>query len=224
MLQIDSRENSDLSDAVERLCGTMFVDCEKKWLEVGDYVIGDVCIEAKSIEDFIMSAMNKRIWNQVDNMDRCFKNTFVVIYGEVAEGMMKARKYNQHFTIKGMHNKFFSSFGRIALDTDTKPILVSTHKEAAKIIVTIAKMQPHDRPVIRPTVMKRVVSHDIRINALTSIKGVSEKKAKELLKNFGSIMEIGEVKPAEIAKLKGLGMVTAKRINSVLNEEKEVKQ
>ena len=72
--------------------------------------------------------------------------------------------------------------------------------------------------------MKRVVSHDIRINALTSIKGVSEKKAKELLKNFGSIMEIGEVKPAEIAKLKGLGMVTAKRINSVLNEEKEVKQ
>ena len=85
-------------------------------------------------------------------------------------------------------------------------------------------MQPHDRPVIRPTVLKRVVSHDIRINTLTSIKGVSEKKAKELLKQFGSIMEIGEAKPSEISKLKGLGMITAKRINQVLNEEKEVKQ
>ena len=143
---------------------------------------------------------------------------------DIPEGMMIARKYNQHFTIKGMHNKFYSTFGRIALDTDTKPILVSSHKEAAKVIVTIAKMQPHDRPVIRPTVLKRVVSHDIRINTLTSIKGVSEKKAKELLKQFGSIMEIGEAKPSEISKLKGLGMITAKRINQVLNEEKEVKQ
>ena len=224
MLFIDSRENSDLSDAVERTCQNMFVECEKKWLEIGDYVIGDVCIEAKSVEDFIMSAMNKRIWNQLDNMDRCFQNTFVIIYGDIPEGMMIAREYNQHFTIKGMHNKFYSTFGRIALDTDTKPILVSSHKEAAKVIVTIAKMQPHDRPVIRPTVLKRVVSHDIRINTLTSIKGVSEKKAKELLKQFGSIMEIGEAKPSEISKLKGLGMITAKRINQVLNEEKEVKQ
>ena len=224
MLVIDSRENSDLSNAVERTCGTMFVDCKKQWLEIGDYVIGDACIEAKSVEDFIMSAMNKRIWNQIDNMDRCFKHNFVIIYGDIAEGMMIARKYNSHFTIKGMHNKFFSTFGRIALDTDTKPILVTSYKEAAKVIVTIAKMQPHDRAVIRPTVLKRIVSHDIRINTLTSIKGVSEKKAKDLLKEFGSIMEIGEAKPTDIAKLKGLGMVTAKRINQVLNEEKEVKQ
>ena len=42
MLFIDSRENSDLSYAVERTCQNMYDECEKKWLEKGDNVIGDL--------------------------------------------------------------------------------------------------------------------------------------------------------------------------------------
>ena len=59
-LIIDSRENSTLGKLIERKANKMGIQTEKKWLEVGDYVIGDVCFEAKSAVDFMQSILNKR--------------------------------------------------------------------------------------------------------------------------------------------------------------------
>jgi ERCC4-type nuclease len=50
-LIIDSRENSDLSNAVKRECIALNIMTEKQWIEVGDYVFSDVCFEAKSTID-----------------------------------------------------------------------------------------------------------------------------------------------------------------------------
>ena len=50
-LTIDSRENSKLSEAVEKEALGMNIPIEKTWLEIGDYVFDDVCFEAKSTTD-----------------------------------------------------------------------------------------------------------------------------------------------------------------------------
>ena len=76
-LFIDSRENSKLGDMVTVQANKMGILNEKKWLEVGDYVIGNVCFEAKSAVDFMQSVINKRIWTQVDNMDKWYEKNFV---------------------------------------------------------------------------------------------------------------------------------------------------
>ena len=78
-LIIDSREKSDFSNEVIRKANRINVLNKKEWLEVGDYVIGDACFEAKSAQDFLQSIMNKRIWTQLDNMDRCYKTNIVII-------------------------------------------------------------------------------------------------------------------------------------------------
>ena len=72
MLVIDSRERkgSLLVDLVEKKAKSMNIKTEKRWLEIGDYVFDDVCFEAKSVVDFINSVMSKRIWTQIDNIDR----------------------------------------------------------------------------------------------------------------------------------------------------------
>ena len=59
---------------------------------------------------------------------------------------------------------------------------------------------------------------------LSLVKGISAKKAKQLLKEFGSIMEIGEHDINSISKLEGFGSVVAKRLITALNAEQEVKQ
>ena len=74
----------------------MNIPNEKKWLEVGDYVMGDVCFEAKSAMDFLNSVISKRIWTQVDNMDRNYNKNFVVIYGSV-EDALGTMKYIKTF-------------------------------------------------------------------------------------------------------------------------------
>ena len=60
MLTIDSREKSVLTKLVEMYCRQLNITTEKKWLEVGDYVVGNVCFEAKSAQDFLQSVLNKR--------------------------------------------------------------------------------------------------------------------------------------------------------------------
>ena len=79
MIIIDSREDSQLSRAVETIAERKKIETEKKWLEIGDYVIGDCCIEAKSAADFLQSIRNKRIFNQLDNMDRTYNKNIILI-------------------------------------------------------------------------------------------------------------------------------------------------
>lgn len=229
-LYVDDREKSIFSRLVETKAKRMNIKIEKKRLEVGDYVIADCCFEAKSAADFMGSILNKRIWTQLDNMDRCFPRNFVVIYGTIEEAL-KFTKYTQTFDKlpqgskeQILGNKFSGAIGRIRLDTDTHVIWTRNEAEAAEQLVTLAKMAPIDRSAIKPSVPKRTATTDVRVDMLATIKGVSEKKAKNLLTHFGSVMEIGEHSAPVLAALDGMGDTVAKRILKVLNSEGEVKQ
>jgi len=229
MLIIDSREKSTLTKLVLQKCEKMNVTNEKKWIEVGDYVIGNTCFEAKSSHDFLSSVMSKRLWTQLDNMDRCYENNFLIIYGSISEALSYTQ-YSNSYNIpmqtrkQFLTNKFYGALSRILLDSDTKPIWVTNENNAASVIVTTAKMQPMNRPPIKPHIFKRQTTDDVRVNMLATIKGVSDKKAKMLLKKYGSLMEIGDCTKKELCLLEGIGETTADRILSVFNLDKKVKQ
>ncbi len=230
MLIIDSREKegSKLVKLVESKAKALNIQCEKKWLEIGDYVFDDVCFEAKSTTDFLGSVMSKRLWTQIDNMDRHYKTNVVIIYGTIEDAIFNVKKYSKSNIQEParsimLNNKFLGAVGRITLDTDVKAFWVPTEEEASLIITAICKMKPIQRDVIRPEVFKRVSTDDLRLDVLTSIKGVSIKKAKRLIKEYGSIMEIGEQTEEELQYLDGVGQVLASRIVNTLNSEKKVK-
>lgn len=230
MLIIDSREKegSKLVKLVEDKARILNIKTEKKWLEIGDYVFDNICFEAKSVEDFIGSVMSKRLWTQIDNMDRHYKNNVVIIYGDLPEAIHNIIKHGKSkLPIASrkimLTNKFLGAIGRIVLDTDIKPFWVKSESEASLIITAVCKMQPIERDVIRPQVFKRITTDDLRLDILTSVKGVSYKKAKLLIDNFGSVMEIGEQTSFEIQKLEGFGKILADRIINVLNSEMKVK-
>jgi len=230
MLIIDSREKkgSKLVDLVETKATSLSIPYEKKWIEVGDYVYDDVCFEAKSSIDFLGSVLSKRIWTQIDNMDRHYKTNVVIIYGTIEEAI-SAVTDNSYSKLPiasrkiMFNNKFLGAIGRITLDTDVKAFWVPTEREAALIITSVCKMKPIDRDVIRPQVIKRISTDDLRIDVLTSIKGISVKKAKALLKKFGSIAEIAHTPANEINSIDGIGPTIASRVLEVLNTEKKVK-
>jgi len=230
MLIIDSREKkgSKLVDLVETKATSLSIPYEKKWIEVGDYVYDDVCFEAKSSIDFLGSVLSKRIWTQIDNMDRHYKTNIVIIYGTIEEAI-SAVTDNSYSKLPiasrkiMFNNKFLGAIGRITLDTDVKAFWVPTEREAALIITSVCKMKPIDRDVIRPQVIKRISTDDLRIDVLTSIKGISVKKAKALLNKFGSIAEIAHTPANEINSIDGIGPTIASRVLEVLNTENKVK-
>jgi len=228
MLTIDSREKSKLCELVMAKAKAMSIPHEKKWIEIGDYVYDDVCFEAKSSIDFLGSVLSKRMWTQLDNMDRHYKTNVVIIHGSLQDAISAVIQNSPSKMPIGsrsmmLNNKFLGAIGRITLDTDVKPFWVSSEEEAAMIITAVCKMKPITRETIAPQIFKRITTDDLRIDLLSSIKGVSVKKAKELIKIHGSIMEVGECSAFELQSIEGIGETLAKRILSTLNSEEKVK-
>jgi len=228
MLIIDSREKSKLAELVEQEAKRLHVITEKRFLQIGDYVCGDVCFEAKSTTDFLGSVMSKRLWTQIDNMDRHYTTNVIIIHGTLDEAILSIIENSpNNMPIKAravmLQNKFMAAIGRITLDMDAKPFWVSNVEQASEIIASVAKMQPKERKVIQPEVFKRVTTDDLRVDMLTSIKGVSSKKAKDMIKQFGSLMEIGECSAFELQAIDGIGKTLAERIITTLNSEEKVK-
>ena len=221
-LKIDTREDSELSELVEKYCQDMNIPYEKEWLDIGDYTFADVCFEAKSTFDFLSSVINKRLWNQLDNMDAKFVNNIVIVYGSFNDALENHLHYvnNKAGQARMLRNKFDGAFGKIILDTDANIIWVSSARQAARLIAVVCKMHPIDREIHTPSIIrKRIATTDLRVDVLCTVKGISPKKAKLLIDRFGSIMEIGEASIEEICELDGFGKVIAKRLIDVLNKE-----
>ena len=155
-------------------------------------------------------------------MDRHFEHTYVIIHGSLHEAMNYPNYVKMKIPKHILQNKFFGAIGKILLDTDCKVLWFESPKKAAQIITTICKMRPIDRKVISPSLLKRITTEDLRLDMLCTIKGVSESKAKKLIKAYGSVMEIGETSPEELTNIDGIGLTIAQRIVDTLNSEDKV--
>ena len=115
--------------------------------------------------------MSKRMWTQLDNMDRHYKTNVVIIYGSLEEAIFNVIKNSPSKMPMGMrsimlNNKFLGALGRIVLDTDVKPFWVPTEEEAALIITGVSKIKPITRNAIEPQIFKRLTTDDLRIDLL----------------------------------------------------------
>ena len=223
MIIIDSRENSQLSRTLETIAKKAKIETEKKWLEIGDYIVGDCCIEAKSAADFLQSIRNKRIFNQLDNMDRTYNKNIILIYGTLDDAIeyLHRTNYNSTSWRTKLKKMFVGALTSIALHTDVKPIWVDSYRTAAHII--LATTEHIDKNlIIHKELPKKIKTDDVRVDVLSEIQGVSVEKAKALLKTFGSIAEISMSNNKDIIKIKGIGNKTAENILKALNEENEV--
>jgi ERCC4-type nuclease len=224
MIIIDSRENSQLSRTLETIAKKAKIKTEKKWLEIGDYIVGDCCIEAKSAADFLQSIRNKRIFNQLDNMDRTYNKNIILIYGTLDDAIsyLQRTKHNSPAWRVKLKKMFVGAITSIALHTDVKPIWVDNYKTASHIIVATTQHIEKDL-IIHKELPKKIRTDDVRVDILSEIKGVSVEKAKALLKTFGSIAEISMTNVSAITKHKGIGKKTAENILEALNKEEVVK-
>ena len=223
MIIIDSREDSQLSRTLESFAERAKVKTEKKWLEIGDYIVGDCCIEAKSAADFLQSIRNKRIFNQLDNMDRTYNKNIILIYGTLDDALeyLQRTNYNSTSWRNKLKKMFVGALTSIALHTDVKPIWVDNYRTAAHIILATTEHIDKDL-IIHKVLPKKIKTDDVRVDVLSEIKGVSVEKAKALLKSFGSIVEIAMADITDITKIKGIGNKTAYNILKALNSENEV--
>jgi Fanconi anemia group M protein len=200
MIIVDNREFR--SKTVKELFKKGF-DIAPKQLSVGDYIIGDVCIERKSLKDFYDSIIDKRIFGQLKSIKSNYEKKLLIIEGE-------------DFTRNIHPNAIKGLIISIMIDYKIPIIFSKDAGETAEFLGVIDKRM--DKKIIPLIAVKKEKSdYNSAINLLCLIPGIGIKNANKLLESFKSIGRAFSASRDELNK--ALGEKMAKAFIEFISEE-----
>jgi len=159
-------------------------DCEFQELKVGDFLIGNVAVERKTVSDFISSMINKRLLRQLEELKQYEKRLLII------EGIEEQELYND--SPEGMNgNAIRGMLLYIALETNTPTIFTKDYQDTARFLHLIKKRIEKGPKEISLQAKKRNLSFkEQKQFIIESFPNIGPVKAKKLLKKFRTISNI----------------------------------
>ncbi len=128
---VDYREKNSL--VISELIN-LGIEIEFRELKVADYIVKDVAIERKTINDFISSMINKRLFNQIQELQQ-YKNRLLLI-----EGIEEQELYSDKEG--GVNGNAIRGFLLSILLKHNIPIIFTkNYEDTAKFISILSKKQ-----------------------------------------------------------------------------------
>jgi ERCC4-type nuclease len=200
LIIVDNREFR--SKLVKELFKKGF-DIKPMQLSVGDYIIGDVCIERKSLKDFYDSIIDKRIFEQLRSIKNNYKKKLLIIEGECY-----GRNIHPN-AIKGL-------LASIMIDYKIPVFFTKNSCETVDFLGVIEKrMSKKITPLI--AVKKEKNEFDSIINVLCLIPGIGIKNANNLILEFKSLNKIFSSTKKELSGV--LSNNVSKKVFDFINKE-----
>ncbi len=209
---VDHRERNS---GIAKKLSEMGVTVDVKQMQVADFLVSEkVCIERKTIKDFLQSLIDGRLMTQMSEMARNFENPILMIEGDPAT-MYTERNINPN-AIRGAIASIAVNFG-IPLIYTTGP------EDTAAFVYTLAKReQEGTTKEIALRGEKRAMSlNEWQRFIVESFPNVSSVLAKRLLKHFGSVEAVLLAQEKELQEVEGVGDKKAKRIREIIREKYE---
>jgi Fanconi anemia group M protein len=207
----DSREGA--SSVNKELFGKEKVKLITKALDVGDYVLSrDVCVERKTIEDFVNSIIDGRLFSQIMNMRQNYTKPLIILEGNMEE----------LFTLRNIHrNSVIGALTSIALDYQVPILNTKNSAETAEYLYVIAKREQigREKEVRLRVGRKGLTLSEQQRFIVEGLPLVGPLLAKAMLEKFGTIREIANADEKELQHVEGLGKKKAKLIKKVLTEK-----
>ncbi len=205
---VDYREKSS---NVSRILEKREICVKESSLDVGDYVVSNrVCIERKTVSDFLGSVINQRIFDQLSRLATAYEKPLLIIEGE------PRRLYSE----RDMHaNTIRGVLSSIAVDYGVPIIWTENALETAEMVSWIAyREQKSDKrkPAIRPCKKARDFNQSQEF-LVAGLPHVNSKFSRRLLEHFGSPKEVFSATEEKLMEVDGLGREKVKRIFDMLN-------
>lgn len=203
---VDFREDSS---SIKEIIEDMGALVKPLSLKVGDYLCSDrVCIERKTGEDFISSITDGRLSKQAEELKENFSKPIILIEGGYTKGRVN-------------ENMIRAAIASIAIDYGIPIIMTKNREDTAKTIFWIANREQMIKKKGIGIKGKKKPKHikDLQEHVISSLPGVSVVLSKRILKEFKTIKKFTGASEGEIAKVKGIGKVLAKRLHKLLNEK-----
>ena len=209
---IDEREKKS---GIPKLLSSIGIKTEIKTLLIGDYIVGpETVIERKSIQDFISSVFDGRLFDQCSRLKEHFLYPILLIEGNVDE----IELITENSLI------FYGALSTIAIDFKIPIIPTPNASHTAKLLVSMCSKK---EPIKGPFLKKIKKSNDVQkqqLSLLCSLPGIGEKTAIRILEKYGSPILALSATSKELSKISGLGEIRAKKIKKMLEHKSQHKK
>ncbi len=170
---VDHREKNSLVPSKLMSLGT---EIEFKQLKVADYIIEDITIERKTVQDFISSMINKRLLRQLEDLKQYPKPLLII------EGFL--RDYDFKINPNALRGFLLS----ISLNHKIPIIFTEDATETAEYINLISRKKPTNMSL---NVTKKNLTKKQQLQfIIESFPKIGPKTSEKLLKHFKSIKNI----------------------------------
>lgn len=210
LIYVDSRETVSLVEGLRKLGGRV----EVKSLDFGDFVLSsDVVVERKTVDDFVKSVMDGRLFKQMAKMRENYRRPILILEGEMKD-------------VVGIGEKaFFGALASVISDFQIPIMTTRDEKETLKIIYHVAHREQSERErEVRVRGGRKPSSlSEIQRYIVSGIPGVDTVLADRLLKEFGTLEKVFSSDEKELKKAKGIGKKLARRIDELSKTKYESK-
>ncbi|MFH1055087.1 MAG: DEAD/DEAH box helicase [Candidatus Altiarchaeota archaeon] len=202
---VDVRErNSKILSVLKEVC-----DIELKQLPVGDFLLSDrVCVERKTVGDFLQSIVDKRLMSQLSEMKRNFQIPVLILEGR--ESIYSQRNIHP--------NAARGALAAIAVDFNVPVIPTENEEDTARMLYMIARREQEEsgRPVALRGERKPQLLKEKQRFIVESLPNVSAVLADRLLERFNSVEAVMTTGRKELQAIEGIGEKKAEEIRRVV--------
>ena len=197
-LVVDSNEPEDIPERLRELG----VEIEVRKIAPGDYVLGPVGIERKTLYDFFNSMVRKRLFEQAQRLRDAYPQPLVILEGDLAE----ISTYKSPQAILG---------ALLVLETTERvPVLTTADKGQTALLLSILwKRQEKGTAEYglrhKPKAMSLEQRQRFVVEGLPSI---GETLARSLLERFGSVRAVFTASEEDLKKVPKIGDIKAAEI------------
>ena len=204
MIVVDDRERM-----IARILHERGVEIKVMRLDIGDFLIGNVCIERKTIRDFVNSIIDNRLFIQIKNMKEEYERQILIVEGE-----------GDIYSQRNVHpNAIRGAIASIALDFNISMIKTKNPQETADMLISIEKRMSNEKKEIELHKRKPISTEGEQLYIVSSLPSIGTSLAKNLLKKFGNVKNIFNATEKELMEVEGIGKEKAKKIYEIINKK-----
>lgn len=208
MITVDTREPDEIVQYLKQETDehTDDIEVDEEYLDTGDFLVGDYIIERKQYGDFLgrMTQSERDIWQQVLAMesaaDELGYTPVLLLEGEWAEALRWSNLTPKEPTM---------AIGSI-IKLDISVVHTYGPRATAQLMTKLADDTTHDIGSIRdsPSVPDEMIAQHI----VEGAPGVGPSRAKDLLHEFGTPVDVFSADADELTQVSGIGDSTAEKI------------
>ena len=205
---VDTRESRSILSSLER----MGADLRVEQLDIGDFVLSeDVVVERKTIEDYVKSIMDNRLFSQLVAMKEKYPKPLLIVQG--------SRKKDASIGLSA----FYSSLASALVDFYIPVFTSESDEDTAAILYYIAKREQEEgkRTVRVREGRKPLTTPEIQKYVIAGVPGVDAVLADRLLKRFKNVQGVFSATLDELKTVEGVGEKTASKIREVAESDYE---